>query len=64
MTVSAWMAEAARERLGLLGLAALVEEWEAEHGAFTEEELAEGRRILENPLEPSEVLGRKKKRSA
>jgi hypothetical protein len=40
-TVSAWLAEAARRRVKMVGLAQLVAEWEAENGAFTEEELAE-----------------------
>src|SRR5918996_3853487 len=44
--VSAWLAEAARRRLAQDGLGALVADWEAEHGAFTEEELAASRRRL------------------
>ena len=39
VTVSAWMAQAARDRLDILGLQQLVAEWEAEHGAFTQEQL-------------------------
>jgi hypothetical protein len=65
MTVSAWMAEAARERLRLLGWRALIEEWEAEHGAFTEEELREADALLDNALTPAEILRpRKRKRTA
>ena len=41
MTVSAWLADVASERVKLLGLARVIEDWEAENGAFTEEELAE-----------------------
>ena len=43
LSVSAWMTRAARKELRRLdGLAAMAE-YEAEHGAFTEEELAEAR---------------------
>ncbi len=42
-TVSAWLAETAARRLKVeVGLQA-VAEWEAEHGAFTDAELASGR---------------------
>lgn len=44
--VSTWLAEAARRRFNQDGLLAVVADWEAEHGAFTEEELAESRRRL------------------
>lgn len=40
MTVSAWMADLARERAAVLGWTRLIDEWEEEHGAFTEEEIA------------------------
>jgi hypothetical protein len=39
MTVSAWLAEQARERIRMLGLAKLVDEWQQEHGYFTREEI-------------------------
>ena len=43
LSVSAWMTQAARKELRRLdGLAAMAE-YEAEHGAFTEEELADAR---------------------
>ena len=43
LSVSAWMTQAARKELRRLdGLAAMAE-YETEHGAFTEEELAEAR---------------------
>ncbi|HMC79151.1 MAG TPA: hypothetical protein VKO35_01210 [Acidimicrobiia bacterium] len=44
--VSVWLAEAARRRLSQDGLLAVVADWEAEHGAFTEEERAAARREL------------------
>jgi hypothetical protein len=39
MTVSAWIAEQARDRVRLLGLAKLVDDWQKEHGSFTREEI-------------------------
>lgn len=44
--VSVWIADAARRRLATRGLAAVVADWEAEHGPFTDEELAVARRRL------------------
>jgi hypothetical protein len=44
--VSAWLAEAAEDKLRLEGLQRLVAEYEAEHGPFTEEEMAEADRRL------------------
>jgi hypothetical protein len=41
MSVSAWLTAAARQAIRLREGLAAVAEWEAEHGAFTEEELAE-----------------------
>jgi hypothetical protein len=56
VSVSAWITQAARQALlvrdGLRG----VEEWEQEHGAFTEAELATARRRVaaeEGPVSPS-----------
>jgi uncharacterized protein (DUF1778 family) len=56
VTLSAFLAEAARHRVALLGLGRLLDDWERENGAFTEEELAEAREWLDNPLQPDEVL--------
>jgi hypothetical protein len=56
VTLSAFLAEAARERVALLGLGRLLDDWERENGAFTEEELAEAREWLHNPLRPEDVL--------
>jgi len=44
--VSTWLAEAAQRRLKQDGLLAVVADWEAEHGAITEEELAAARAEL------------------
>jgi len=44
VSVSAWMTAAARHALKLRDGLAAVAEWEAEHGAFTEEELDVARR--------------------
>jgi hypothetical protein len=40
VTVSAWIGRAAEDRLAINDGLALVAEWEAEHGAFTADELA------------------------
>lgn len=44
--VSAWLADAARRRLATRGLRAVVAEWESEHGALSDEELALARNRL------------------
>lgn len=38
--VSTWLAEAARRQLNLRGLGEVVAAWEAEHGAFSDAEIA------------------------
>ena len=43
---SAWLVDAARRRLKARGLREVVAEYEALHGAFTEEELAIARKKL------------------
>jgi predicted transcriptional regulator len=40
VSFSAWMADAARQRLRKERLLGLIAEWEAEHGEFTESEVA------------------------
>ncbi len=44
--ISAWLADAARRRLAARGLADVVAEWEAVHGAFTADELDQARARL------------------
>ena len=46
LSVSAWMTEAARLALKVRDGLAAVAEWEAEHGALTEEELKAARQRL------------------
>jgi hypothetical protein len=49
LSVSAWMTAAARRELRLRDGLAAVAEWEAEHGALTEEELTAARRRQSAP---------------
>jgi hypothetical protein len=44
VSVSAWMTAAAREALRRRAGLAAVEEWEKQHGRFTEDEMREARR--------------------
>ena len=44
--VSAWLADAARRQLASRGLRDVIADWEAEHGTFTEDELAAARTRL------------------
>ena len=46
LNVSAWLADAARRQLASRGLHDVVTEWEAEHGAFSDDELAAARRVI------------------
>lgn len=45
-SVSAWLAEAARDRLRLEALGEAVDAWEGEYGPLTDAEVAEAERIL------------------
>lgn len=45
--VSAWLADAARRRLANRGLRDVVAAWEREHGAFSNEELAAARSLVD-----------------
>lgn len=47
LSVSAWMTEAARRALLVRDGLAAVAEWEAEHGALTDAEMAEARQRVE-----------------
>lgn len=49
VSVSAWMTEAARRAIRLRDGLAAVAEWEAEHGAFTAEELAAATEKVRSP---------------
>ena len=46
-SVSAWLAEAARDRLRLQALEEAVGAWEHEHGRLTEAEVARAESVLE-----------------
>lgn len=47
MSVSAWIAEQVDHRIKVLGLLKLTDEWQQEHGAFTEEQMAEAHARLD-----------------
>jgi hypothetical protein len=51
--LSTWLAEAAAAKLRSEALADFLDDWEAEHGALTEAELAEASRKLGLPAPPS-----------
>ena len=44
--VSAWASGAVRRALDARGLSAVIADWEAEHGAFTHDELDQAKRDL------------------
>lgn len=46
VNVSAWASEALQQKLNQRGLRAVIADWEAEHGAFTEQELEQARKDL------------------
>jgi hypothetical protein len=51
--VSAWLAEAARDRLRLEALADAISAWEEEYGALSDDEVAEAERQLSTPRRPA-----------
>ncbi|MDY7104885.1 MAG: hypothetical protein S0880_27175 [Actinomycetota bacterium] len=53
VSVSAWMTEAARRALVVRDGLRAVQEWEDEHGALTEEEMAAARRRVADELLPA-----------
>ena len=63
VSVSAWITEAARRRLLIEDGLAAVREFELEHGAFTEAELAEARRQLAEEA-ATHTQPRKRRRTA
>ena len=48
MSVSAWLAEAARDRLRLAALDEAIGAWEEQYGALTDAEIEEAEEILES----------------
>jgi len=61
VSISAWLTEAARRSLRIGDGLAAVAEWEAEHGAFSEEELEAARRQVRRK-HPSPPPHRSRKR--
>ena len=53
VTVSAWISRAAEDRLAIVDGLMLVAQWEAEHGAFTVDELARADVRVRADLDPS-----------
>jgi hypothetical protein len=47
MSLSAWLNEASRNALAIEDGLAAVTEWEAEHGPFSQAEIAEADRVLD-----------------
>ncbi len=52
ISVSAWITQAARQALKIRAGLRAVAEWEAEHGAFTDEELEAASRRISEELAP------------
>lgn len=52
-SVSAWLGDAARDRLRLVALGEAVAAWEETFGPLTDDELAAADRILDRPAKPS-----------
>ena len=50
LSLSAWLNDAAENALAIERGLDAVREWEAEHGAFTPEELAEADRVLDGRM--------------
>ena len=60
ISVSAWLTEAARLALKVREGLAAVAEWEAEHGAFTEDELKAARQRLASSRRPRRATRRRR----
>jgi hypothetical protein len=60
VSVSAWMTRAARKALLVRDGLAAVAEWEAEHGALTEAELAAARRRVASQVRATSARRRKR----
>lgn len=63
MSVSAWLTAAARQAIRLREGLVAVAEWEAEHGTFSEEELAEARKRIASAGAKKLRTGRSARRS-
>jgi hypothetical protein len=62
-SVSAWLAEAARDRLRLEALGEAVSAWEEKFGALTDAELAEAGKVLTQPR-PAKKPARRRRGAA
>ena len=63
-SVSAWLAEAARDRLRLEALGDAVASWEEEFGALSDDEVAEADRLLLLRPAPAKKPGRRRRGAA
>jgi hypothetical protein len=57
LSLSAWLNRAAQSALAVEDGLAAVAEWEAEHGAFTAEEIAAAEAVLDAARKPAPVRG-------
>jgi hypothetical protein len=56
-SVSAWLADAARDRLRLQALGEAVKAWEQQYGPLTDPEVAQADRLLERAAKPRRRRG-------
>jgi hypothetical protein len=63
-SVSAWLAEAARDRIRLEALGDAVAAWEEEFGPLTDAEVAEADRLLNQPANAGTKKSRARRRGA
>ena len=63
-TLSAFLAEAAQRRVRHLIAGRIFKEWQEEHGAFTDEEMAQARHELANPMTAAEAVREWERRQA
>ncbi len=59
VSVSAWISAATREVLRRKAGLAAVEQWEAQHGAFTEEEMKQARHRVQHQMKASPRVRRR-----
>ena len=63
-SVSAWLAEAARDRLRLEALGEAVAAWEETFGSLTDAEVTDAARLLNQPANPATKKTRGRRRGA
>ena len=63
-SVSAWLAEAARDRLRLEALGGAVGAWEEQFGPLTDAEVAQAERLLDQPARAGTRKTRSRRRGA